>query len=108
MKNRRELITTGLCLIAAPAIVRAEWIMSVKVLRPDGIWVHEYEAVMGLAGKYEQKLLKMWYCTETITLNGHQCFCPFPNMKYSSAYGKHDGQVWRRDNNWQWRMDEQT
>ncbi len=39
--NRRELITTGLCLIAAPAIVRAEWIMPVKVIKPayEPFWI---------------------------------------------------------------------
>jgi len=36
--NRRKLIITGACLIAAPAIVRAEWLMSVKVIEPVGVW----------------------------------------------------------------------
>ena len=99
--DRRSLIIGGACLIAAPTIVRAEWIMPVKLFRPDGIWVHEYENVLGMDGKtYEQNLLKRWYCTKTITINGEECFCPYPHAKYTSAYGKHE--VWHRDNNWNW------
>ncbi len=97
--DRRSLIIGGACLIAAPAIVRYSSLMPVKLFRPDGIWVYEYENVLGLNGN-KQNLLKRWYCTTTITIAGEECFCPNPHTKYTSAYGIHE--VWHRDNNWQW------
>ena len=80
--DRRKLILGGACLIAAPAIVSYSSLMPVKLFRPDGVWVYEYENVLVCRepAMWEQKLLKRWYCTTTITINGEECFCPFPNM----------------------------
>ena len=61
MRDRRSLIIGGACLIAAPAIVKAEWIMPVRTVRwaaspitgVDIPWYREGETLVGYHKQYK-------------------------------------------------------
>ncbi len=59
--NRRKLIIGGACLIAAPAIVRYEWLMPVKVIVPvKPYWVKWREDQLAIQGLDETELKELF------------------------------------------------